>query len=160
MCAVIREFQKVDEEAVVHLSLRAWSPNFASTKLVVGEDLFIRLHGDWREYQEQSVRQTLANPAIHVWVGEADRRIVGFVAATLHPERLMGEIWMLAVDPDRQNRNIGTALTDFATDWLRESGMRVAMVETGGDVGHAAARQVYEKANFTLCHVARYFKAL
>ena len=67
---------------------------------------------------------------------------------------------MLAVDPDDQGRGIGTALTEFVTGWLREAGMTVAMVETGGDLGHAPARHVYEKANYTLLPVARYFKAL
>jgi len=38
--------------------------------------------------------------------------------------------------------------------------MRVAMVETGGDPGHAAARRTYEKAGFTLVPIARYFKNL
>src|SRR5207249_688313 len=100
------------------------------------------LHGDWRQYQERSVRDTLANSEMRAWVAEADRKVVAFVAATLHRERLLGEIWMLAVDPDHQERGVGTALTEFATDWLRASGMRVAMVETGGDSGHAPARRV------------------
>jgi hypothetical protein len=38
--------------------------------------------------------------------------------------------------------------------------MTVAMVETGGDSGHAPARRDYEKAGYTLLPVARYFKAL
>jgi hypothetical protein len=38
--------------------------------------------------------------------------------------------------------------------------MRVAMIETGGDPGHAPARRVYEKADYTLIPNARYFKAL
>jgi GNAT superfamily N-acetyltransferase len=61
---------------------------------------------------------------------------------------------MLAVDPDEQGRGVGTALTEFATGWLRDAGMAVAMVETGGDLGHAPARRVYEKANHTLLGVA------
>src|SRR5207244_4454374 len=93
---------------------------------------------------------------MRVWVAEADRRVVAFVAATLHRERLLGEIWMLAVDPDHQERGAGTALTEFATDWLRDSGMRVAMVETGGDSGHAPARRVYEKADYTPSPAVRY----
>jgi hypothetical protein len=52
------------------------------------------------------------------------------------------------------------ALTGKATDWLRVSGMRVAMIDTGGDPGHAPARRVYEKAGYALLPVARYFKAL
>ena len=62
---------------------------------------------------------------------------------------------MLAVDPAAQNRGTGTALTEFATAWLRDAGMRIAMVETGGDDGHAAARRVYERAGYKLLPVAR-----
>ena len=97
---------------------------------------------------------------MRVWVAATNLAVVGFVAATLHPERLVGEIWTLAVDPDHQSRGVGTALTDFATGWLRQAGMRVAMVETGGDAGHAVARHVYGKADYVLSPVARYFKAL
>jgi ribosomal protein S18 acetylase RimI-like enzyme len=77
-----------------------------------------------------------------------------------HPERSMGEISMLAVDPDHQGGGIGTALTEFALDRLKEAGMTVAMVETGGDPGHAAARRTYEKAGYVLLPIARYFKNL
>jgi hypothetical protein len=34
------------------------------------------------------------------------------------------------------------------------------MIDTGGDPGHAPARRVYEKANYNLLPIARYFKAL
>jgi len=67
---------------------------------------------------------------------------------------------MLAVDPASQHRGLGTALTEFGTGWLRDAGMRVAMIGTGGDPGHAPARRVYEKADYTLIPMARYFKAL
>jgi hypothetical protein len=33
-------------------------------------------------------------------------------------------------------------------------------IDTGGDPGHASARRVYEKADYTLMPIARYFKAL
>ena len=39
-------------------------------------------------------------------------------------------------------------------------GMKVAVVETGGDPGHAAARRTYEKAGYVLLPIARYFKNL
>jgi GNAT superfamily N-acetyltransferase len=158
--AHIRDYRAEDEQAVVELSLRAWAPVFESLEQILGPELSARMHGDWRQYQARAVRDTLANPASTVWVAEAGEHAVGFVAATLDRETSMGEIWMLAVDPDHQERGIGTALTDHATDWLRESGMTVAMVETGGDPGHAPARRTYEKASYTLLPVARYFKAL
>jgi GNAT superfamily N-acetyltransferase len=157
---VIRRETPADREAIVELSLRAWAPVFASIEEVIGPDLSARMHGDWREHQAQAVRAALANSSVTAWVAEAGGVVIGFVAATLDREPGMGEIWMLAVDPDHQLRGTGTALTEHATEWLRDSGMRVAMVETGGDAGHAPARRVYEKASYTLLPVARYFKAL
>ena len=156
----IRDYGPMDEQPVVELSLRAWAPVFSSLEHALGREIFVRMHGDWRQYQEKDVRDTLADDATRVWVAEAERGVVAFVAAKLHPEQDVGEILMLAVDPDDQGRGIGTALTEFATGWLREAGMTVAMVETGGDLGHAPARHVHEKANYTLLPVARYFKAL
>jgi ribosomal protein S18 acetylase RimI-like enzyme len=72
----------------------------------------------------------------------------------------MGEIYMIAVDPDYQHRGIGTALVEFALDFMKVAGMSVAMVETGGDPGHAPARCTYEKVGFGLLPIARYFKKL
>ena len=87
--------------------------------------------------------------------------MVGFVSVGISDaQRSMGEISMLAVDPDYQGGGIGTALTEFALDRLKDAGMTVATVETGGDPGHAAARRTYEKAGFVLLPIARYFKNL
>jgi ribosomal protein S18 acetylase RimI-like enzyme len=162
MDARIRDYQPSDGEAVVGLSLRAWAPVFASMERVLGHEIVVRLHGDdWREYQARSVREVLADDAMRVWVAEADRAVAGFVAATiLDPGRQLGEITMLAVEPACQRRGLGTALTEFGTGWLREAGMRVAMIGTGGDPGHAPARRTYERADYTLITMARYFKAL
>jgi ribosomal protein S18 acetylase RimI-like enzyme len=94
-----------------------------------------------------------------VWVEEVDGAAVGFVAVELHhPERSMDQISMLAVDPDYQGSGIGTALTTFALDRLRNAGMKVAMVETVGEAGHAAARRTYENPGYVLLPVARCFK--
>lgn len=67
---------------------------------------------------------------------------------------------MLAVEPDFQGSGIGSALSEFALDRMKDSGMSVAMVETGGDPGHEAARHTYEKVGFRLLPIARYFKKL
>jgi ribosomal protein S18 acetylase RimI-like enzyme len=157
----IRSFEDRDAEAVVDLSLRAWEPVFASLERVLGSDIFGRLHPDWREDQRRAVEEVLAAKERRVWVAEEDGTAVGFVAVGLFDaERSMGEISMLAVDPDHKDGGIGTALTEFALDRLKDDGMMVAMVETGGDPGHAAARRTYEKAGFALLPIARYFKNL
>ncbi len=163
MEAEIRSYRGTDEQAVVDLSLLAWQPVFDSMNQVLGRELFTRLHGpDWRVHQEQSVRGLLADDTMMVWVAEAgDRGVVGFVAAAeVDRDRKVGEVTILAVHPDAQGRGIGTALTDRATGWLADRGMKVAMVETGGDAGHAAARRTYTSAGYTLMPIARFFKAL
>jgi ribosomal protein S18 acetylase RimI-like enzyme len=157
----IRPFDDRDAEAVVDLSLRAWAPVFASLEQVLGSEIFRRMHPDWREDQQRAVEDVCAAKKERMWVAEVEGTAVGFVAIELHhPERSMGEISMLAVDPDHQGSGIGTALTEFALERLEDAGMKVAMVETGGDPGHAAARRTYEKAGYVLLPIARYFKNL
>ena len=155
----IRPFDDRDAEVVVDLSLRAWAPVFESLEQVLGSEIFGRMHPDWREDQRRAVEDVLAAKKARVWVAEVDGTAVGFVAIELHhPEHSMGEISMLAVDPDYQGGGIGTALTTFALDRLRNAGMKLAMVETVGEAGHAAARCTYENPGYVLLPIARYFK--
>jgi ribosomal protein S18 acetylase RimI-like enzyme len=157
----IRPFENRDTDVVVEFSLRAWEPAFASLEQVLGSEIFRRQHPDWRLDQRRAVETALAAEKTSVWVAELGAGAVGFVAVELHhPEDNMGEISMLAVDPDYQGSGIGTVLTEFALDRLKDAGMTVAMVETGGDPGHAAARRTYEKAGYVHLPIARYFKNL
>ena len=157
----VRPIEDRDADAVVDLSLWAWTPVFASLEQVLGFEIFGRLHPDWREDQRRMVGDVCAAQKGRVWVAEVGASAVGFVAVEVcDPERSMGEISMLAVDPDYQGSGIGTALTEFALDRLKDAGMTVAMVETGGDPGHAAARRTYEKAGYVHLEIARYFKNL
>ncbi len=70
----------------------------------------------------------------------------------------MGEVYVLAVDPTHQGKGVGTALMQHSLERARSRGMRMMMVETGDDPGHAPARRVYEGAGFERWPVARYFK--
>jgi ribosomal protein S18 acetylase RimI-like enzyme len=136
----IRPFEHRDADAVVDLSLRTWAPVFASVERVLGSEIFGRLHPDWREDQRRAVEDVLAAKKGRVWVAEVGASVVGFVSVELlDDERSMGEISMLAVDPDYQGGGIGTALTLFALERLKDDGMKVAVVGTGGDPEHAAA---------------------
>ncbi|WP_313934867.1 MULTISPECIES: GNAT family N-acetyltransferase [unclassified Nostoc] len=114
----------------------------------------------WRVSQLHAVEGVCAAADTKVWVAIDSDAIMGFVAVKLHSESSMGETYMVAVDPDYQRQGIGTALMEFALDWMKVAGMSVAMVETGGDPGHAPARCTYEKLGFRLFPVARYFKKL
>jgi GNAT superfamily N-acetyltransferase len=83
-----------------------------------------------------------------VFVAQAGPEIVGFMAVSLDLEKKVGEIGLNAVHPDWSGQGIGTQLYAFAVEFMREVGMAVAAVGTGGDPSHAAARRAYEKAGF------------
>lgn len=146
--------------AVVRLSLRAWEPVFESIANAMDADVYREQHPDWRVTQQGAVEAACADPSVHVWVASEGARTVGFVACKLHAPDRMGEIHMIAVDPDFQRRGIAAALTQHSLAWLKQAGMTTVMVETGGDPGHAPARRTYESAGFRLFPVARYFKKL
>jgi ribosomal protein S18 acetylase RimI-like enzyme len=156
----IRPFQPTDTAALVRLSLRAWEPVFASLERVLGGPLFRRLHPDWRVDQQRAVEAVCRAEEMSVWDAEVGSAVAGFVALKCDAESRIGEIYMVAVDPEHQRHGIGAALTDFTLDQLTQAGMTVAMVETGGDPGHAPARALYERSGCTLRPVARYFRPL
>jgi ribosomal protein S18 acetylase RimI-like enzyme len=116
--------------------------------------------GDWQGAQRSAVEAVCDADDVAVFVATETSRVAGFVALKLHAEDRMGEIYMIAVDPDFQRRGIAARLTAHAVEWFQAAGMEIAMVETGGDPGHAPARRSYESSGFTLLPVARYFPAL
>ncbi len=156
----LRPFDPVDTDAVVDLSLRAWAAVHVSIRAALGVDISDALPPDLRARQQADVEAVLAAPGTSVWVAVVDDVVVGFVAVRIHEDRRIGEIDMLAVDPTHQGVGIGTALTAWALASIRALDIAVAMVGTGADPGHPAARRTYEKAGMRLVPMARYFKKL
>jgi ribosomal protein S18 acetylase RimI-like enzyme len=114
----------------------------------MGDRLFTHFYGaDWRSYQGADVRR--ACETYRALVAEHDGVVVGFSAVDVSDGRDEGEIYMLAVDPAAQGRGVGTSLTRAGVELIREAGFALALVGTGGDRGHAAARATYRKAGFT-----------
>lgn len=156
----IRTYSPDDADAVVALSLDAWAPVFDSIRTALGDELFDRSYGDdWRAAQRAAVEHALTS-SDQVWVSEVDGAVAGFVAVIFHVADRTGEIHMVAVAPVHQRQGHGRVLTEWATARIKDAGMLIAMVETGGDPGHAPARAVYEQAGYRLLPVARYFKAV
>lgn len=156
----IRHFRDDDLDAVVELSLLAWEPVFESFQQVLGPDIYRLIWPDWRTSQREVVENACNDAEKITWVAEADDAVVGFISCELDDERKVGEIYLLAVHPDDQNRGIGAELNRVALEEMKERGMRRATVETGGDPGHAPARRAYEKVGFVGLPVVRYFKEL
>lgn len=157
----VRRFESTDLDEVIALSLRAWEPVFASVRAVLGDAIFLHLHPDWASGQAEAVRSSCTNGELDVFVAVAEGRPVGFVGVALNAyHQGMGAIDIIAVAPDHQRRGVAACLIDHAVSHMREQGMSIAVVETGGDPGHAPARAAYEATGFTLLPIARYFQLL
>jgi ribosomal protein S18 acetylase RimI-like enzyme len=157
----IRPVCDADIDALVELSLSAWTPVFGSFEHILGPEIYPIIYPDWKTSQKEGVETVCKDgEKTAVWVAELDGTVVGFVAYELHPEDQSGEVQLLAVHPDYQNRGIGTELNTFALEKMKESGMKLAVVGTGGDPSHAPARRSYEKAGYTALPLVRYYKAL
>ena len=129
---------------------------------MLGDQLARLLHGeDWQNHQAAEIREILGSDSTATWVGEVHHRQAGFVAARVaDPLRRIGEVPIVGVDPTLQHRGIGTALLEHAEAWLREQGMVVVVVGTGGDPGHLPARSLYESLGYRLFPSAQYFKVI
>ncbi|MCC6622938.1 MAG: GNAT family N-acetyltransferase [Deltaproteobacteria bacterium] len=145
-------------DGVVDLSLKAWSPVFVGIESALTPALYRQMHPDWRADQRAAV--TAACDELSVWVAIEGDRPAGFVAVKLHEAAKMGEIYMIAVDPDHQRKGIARALADIAVEHMRQAGMTLVMIETGGDPGHAPARAAYEALGYHPFPSVRYFKSV
>jgi GNAT superfamily N-acetyltransferase len=157
----IRAFTIDDLDAVVALSLRAWGPVFPSITAAYTPEIDALLTTpDWPTAQARAVEAVCRDEDVRTFVATVDDTVAGFTALKIPDDKVMGEIYMLAVDPGFQGHGVGNGLTEFALDWMKNEGVQVAMVETGGDLGHAPARKTYAGAGMHHVEVARYFKRL
>ena len=146
---------------IVQLSLAAWAPVFESFQAILGPKIYSLIYPDWLTSQKEVVESfCLDEEKYTTWVAQVDEAVVGFLAYELNLADKTGEVMLLAVHPDYQNDGIGTALNDFALAKMRESGIKLAVVGTGGDPGHAPARKSYEKAGYTALPLVRYYRDL
>lgn len=84
----------------------------------------------------------------NVLVTEDKGRVLGFVSFILDQERKIGKIGNNAVDPEHQNRGIGTEQIVKTMGILKERGMKVVEVQTGLAEEYGPARRIYEKCGF------------
>ena len=148
-------------DAVLEVTRAAWSPVFPLLREDIPDYVFEAFYPDgWLKRQLADVEATCLDDETDMWVAMTNGALSGFLGLRAHDEDSMGEIYIIAVDPAHQRRGVGAVLMSFAFDWMRKRGLAMAMVETGGDRGHAPARATYESAGFERYPVARYFRKL
>ena len=148
---LIRGANASDAPRLEDVRQAAFAPVFASFRAILGEDIYQLAQGSKDEAQAGYLASLLApDSGWEVYVAERAGIVVGFISLQLDRNAMIGEIGLNAVYPDWAGAGIGTAMYDFAVERMREAGMRVATVATGGDPSHAPARRAYEKAGFNI----------
>jgi ribosomal protein S18 acetylase RimI-like enzyme len=154
-------FEPGHRETLLALSIRAWQPVFALLENAVPPFVYDAFYPEgWRTRQLADLAAVLDGEPHAVDVALHGSQPIGWVCTRLHPLDMMGEIHVIVVDPEFQRRGVGRALMRHAAERSRAAGMRMLMVETGDDSGHAPARLAYEAAGFQRWPVARYFSDL
>ncbi len=157
----IRKFEASDTLKILELSIKAWQPVFKELKPAVQDYVYHSFYPNgWQVHQSADIKKLLQKEGENVFVACLEETIAGFVGIRIHPEDSMGEVYILAVDPSFQRQGVATALINFAMSKMKDAGMAIVMVETGGDPGHKNSRQTYESVGFERWPVARYFRQL
>jgi ribosomal protein S18 acetylase RimI-like enzyme len=154
-------YDSTRRDEVVAVTLAAWTPVFEKTISEVPRFVYDAFYPKgWQARQSADLLDLLASEPQGIWLALADGQVAGFVGIRLHPDDRMGEIYILAVSPERQRQGIGRMLMEHAEEVTRMAGMTMVMVETIGDAGHEPARRTYEASQYVPWPVARYFKNL
>ena len=161
MAIDIEPYAERHREHIVEMSLRAWAPVFPRLADAVPSYDYRAFYPDgWEVRQAADINGFLRNEGDLAWVAMDENKLIGWIGLRMHPDDSMGEIYILAVDPDRLREGMSTLLINHGMDHMRAAGMEIVMVETGDDPGHVASRATYEQSGFERWPVARYFKQL
>jgi len=135
------------------LALRAFEPGEDEAAVVRVNDRAFDWHPEQRRWDigELVVReaQPWFDPKGFLLAVDAAGHLLGFHWTKVHPNDL-GEIYVLAVDPDAQGTGLGGALTLAGLAHLRDRGVRQAMLYVESD--NTAALHTYHKLGFTRHH--------
>jgi len=160
----IRDFQPDDLPALIDLTIEAFRPLFeVDLPTLLDPAVFAHDHGSWADDYRRDV-PTFHDPEANRFIVLAEETAgagspLGYVGWQVNPDG-SGRLEMVAVHPDARRRGVGTAVCRAALERLRQRGVTVVHVGTGGDPFHASARRLYESLGFYGYPVVDYTRAL
>jgi ribosomal protein S18 acetylase RimI-like enzyme len=159
---LIRTFEPGDLARLTELTIDTFGPFYENSfRPLVGEVIFTRQHGRWREdYRALLAALHAPERGKHVAVADSGGVIAGYAGWEIDLSREHGRITILAVGADHRRGHLGTALCEHAFSHMRARGAVYAEIGTGGDAFHAPARALYESLGCIKVPAAVYFREL
>ncbi len=139
------------------LAVRSFTPADGDAWIEVNNRAF-----HWHPEQSGMTRERLNALTAESWfdpsgflLHERDDRLAGFCWTKLHHDHtpLLGEIFVIAVDPDFHGQGLGRSLTLAGLRWLHRAGAAIGALYVEADNTPAIA--AYERIGFTLHHIQR-----
>ncbi len=144
-----RPARESDRAPLEAIRAAAFKPVFASFRQILGDVIYEAAQA--HEDADQVNLLAAMFDAESIWrltVAETATALVGFVSVRIDADNGFGEIGLNAIAPEYAGRGYGSLMYEHALQQMRDAGVGVATVATGGDPSHAPARRAYEKAGF------------